>query len=523
MSSYDLIVVLGYGFSWNWTLPEKSILAVKKAAELYKKGVASKIAVCGKWSINWDLEGITPPTTEAEEMKNLLLKLQIPQSAIFKEEFSKDTIGNAFFLKTKICQPNNFKKILVLCVDYHLERVRFIFNKVFSRDYKIDFLSIKTEETKDSTTFILQKQVFEKQKNFLKDMKVGDDNFLKKRLYNDPYYKQKRSEKIAQKAGGIWLFYLKNLRNLLSSYEKILYLKGEPLPFLNLYPQQEGGSGFLVFLVEKKKKVSKKLIVKILWNKKFEERFNNELFIYKKIPQIKPNLKKFLPCLVSVSLKDLKFFELEYLDNFKKLGEIHTVEKISTDLLKKILEVISLFHLSKSELSIHFKNVSFAYYRDYSFYFNKLFHLDTAERINHYFGEQFFQKIKKILEENKEKLTEGEFLILGDRNPSNVLIKDNEIKLIDFDRAGFGNPALDFTFLFLDLIEFPNLQKEVIEYLKEKYKNVKNFWFVFWFDVLFRSIDIFYFWEKRNKKKAKLFKQFFLKNFKNIQFHQQSF
>lgn len=513
---YDLIAVLGYGFSFHWTLPEKSILAVKKAAELYKKGTASKIAICGRWSINWDLEGITPPTTEAEEMKKLLLKLTVPSSAIYKEEFSKDTIGNAFFLKTKICQPYNFKRILIICLDHHLKRVKFIFQKIFGEDYKISFFPIKTKEGKDKEVINRQKEVFVWQKEFLKEMKTGDDNFLKYRLYNDPYYKEKRSGKISQWAGGVWLGYLKDLKTLLSSYEKILYLKGKPLPFLNLFPKEEGGSGFLVFLVEKEEKHPRKLIVKILWEEKFKARFDNEIFIYKKIPKIKPQLRKFLPSLVNLSSKGLKFFEIEYLDDFDKLGETQEVEKISSQILKKILKTISLFHLPKSALLSHFNDVSLNLYRGYPFYFNKLFRLDTAERISHYFGERFSQKMKKILEKSKEKLIGGEFLVLGDRNPSNVLIKDNKIKLIDFDRVGFGNPALDFTFLFLVLIEFPALQKELMEYLKERYQNIKNFWFVFWFDVLFRSADVFYFWEKRNKKRAKLVKDFFLRDFDKI-------
>lgn len=302
----------------------------------------------------------------------------------------------------------------------------------------------------------------------------------------------------------------KLLCQLLSSFDQKIYLSGLRIPSLNLFPKRETESGFLVFLVKKK---SKKTILKVLWKKEFDFRFKNEIFVYNDLPKIKPSLKELIPWLINHSLLNLKYLEIEYLEGFKKLGETQVVRKISKKIFTKLLEAISSFHLSKDKLS---EKDFLQPYRGYLFYGEKLFHLDTGKRISFYFGDLFFEKIKNLLEKNKQKLSEANFLVLGDRNPSNILIKNEKIKIIDFDRIGLGNPAFDFSFLFLVLIEFSDLQKELLEYLKKKYQKIKNFWFVFWFDVLFRTPDVLFFWEKKDKKRFLLLKNNFLSIFDKL-------
>ena len=204
MTTYDVILTLGNGLTEEWKLPDIVNSRLKKIADLYFQKASSKIIVCGRWSINWDIKGIKPPTTEAEEMKKVLLNLNVPDKDIIKEELSKDTIGNAYFSKVKIIKPYNFKTILVVCSDFHLKRAQFLFQKIFGNEYSIDFLTTPTESGNDPEFMQLEDGVLKRQSNFLSEMKDGDDVFLQTRLYNDPYYKEKRSEKVAEVAmGGI--------------------------------------------------------------------------------------------------------------------------------------------------------------------------------------------------------------------------------------------------------------------------------------------------------------------------------
>lgn len=204
MKTYDVILTLGNGLTGDWKVPDFVVLRLKQVADLYFQKVSNKIIVCGRWSINWDIKGIEPPTTEAGEMKKALIELGIPEENIFKEEWSRDTIGNAYFAKVKIINPNNFKTILVICSDFHLKRAQFLFNKIFGQEYQIDFLTTPTENGSNSEFMRMEDGVLQRQSEFLKDMEEGDDAFLQARLYGDPYYKEKRSNEVAKVAmGGI--------------------------------------------------------------------------------------------------------------------------------------------------------------------------------------------------------------------------------------------------------------------------------------------------------------------------------
>jgi uncharacterized SAM-binding protein YcdF (DUF218 family) len=207
MKTYDLIVVLGYGFVGGWHLSEHVHNRLKIVADIYGQGRARKIAVCGKWSLAWEQRNILPPTTEAEAMKKLLIQLGVEEQDIIKEDFSKDTVGNAYYLKTKIVKKLGIRQILVACADYAQARVKYIFYKVFEPRYSITYMPTPTPYKDDKDILDAQHTVLLLQKRFLRRMKRGDEKFLKNRLYNDPYYQQKVPEKVTHVAlgGKKWL------------------------------------------------------------------------------------------------------------------------------------------------------------------------------------------------------------------------------------------------------------------------------------------------------------------------------
>lgn len=182
MKHFDIICVLGYAFDDEGTLPLHVLPRLKKVAELYKSNVAPMIALAGKWNPPKDKLPQKPTETEAHKMKNMLVKLGIPENKIIKEEESQDTIGNAYFLKDKVVEPNGFKNILVVCADYHLKRVKYIFKKIFGTSYHLSFLSTHTEHMQDKIFMALQEDIFMLQKDRLKNMSKGDHAFLKGKL-----------------------------------------------------------------------------------------------------------------------------------------------------------------------------------------------------------------------------------------------------------------------------------------------------------------------------------------------------
>lgn len=190
--NYDIICVLGYQFSDDWHIPVHLEHRLELVADLYRQKKAPHIGLCGKWSLAFEHKELFPPKTEASEMEKVLLNLGIPQKDIFKEDDSKDTIGNAYFLKTKIIMPHNFNKLLIACADYHAKRVEYIFHKVFGDSYTIDIITTPTTHSKDKTFTDLQDLIFKHQKEFLKSMKDGDHTYLIDKLYSDPFFQNNK-------------------------------------------------------------------------------------------------------------------------------------------------------------------------------------------------------------------------------------------------------------------------------------------------------------------------------------------
>ena len=183
---YDAIVELGYRFDTNWKFPPHLADSLVMTADLYKKHVAPLVIVCGKWSITFDQQKIVPPLTESSEMKKSLVALGVPSDAIIMEKNSKDTIGNAYYLKREIVKPSNFHSLLIVCADFHAPRVAYVFNKVFGDGYTIDFKLVPTP--RNEAEIQSQKELIEKHKAFFGAMKDGEDSYLSDKLYSHPAF-----------------------------------------------------------------------------------------------------------------------------------------------------------------------------------------------------------------------------------------------------------------------------------------------------------------------------------------------
>ncbi len=184
---YDGIVTLGYRFDNNWELPGFLQDALQLTADLFKNNLAPVIIVSGKWNLVFDSGNIVPPYTEAQKMKKALVAMGVNSELILLEEDSKDTIGNAYFVKTNIVVPRGMRRLLVVCADFHVIRVRFIFHKIFGNEYTIDIKPVPTAYNADF--YKQQEAVLRKQIKFLSAMADGEDVYLRDKLYSDPYFK----------------------------------------------------------------------------------------------------------------------------------------------------------------------------------------------------------------------------------------------------------------------------------------------------------------------------------------------
>ena len=193
-----LIVVLGGGIDLNGNLPPHVYQRLDEAILLFKKHPGSRIVLSGKYSFLYGKQ--KPNLTEAEKMAEYLIGQGIRKIDILLEKLSKDSIGNAYYLKKSIFIPQKELEAIVVTSGYHLERTRYIFKKIFGRSYSFKFIGVlehlPIQEEKMVTE--RQKELLLKIKQLLFNMKDGDHNFLKDKLYKLSFYREKRPDWVRQ-------------------------------------------------------------------------------------------------------------------------------------------------------------------------------------------------------------------------------------------------------------------------------------------------------------------------------------
>jgi uncharacterized SAM-binding protein YcdF (DUF218 family) len=186
MKQYDVILVLGSQPDYRtWKFPSHTYKSLDRAIELLNQGVAPYIALSGDHALKYDNTGIVQPFKECDLEEEYVLSQGVAPKYILKEGESRDTLAQFYYLKNLVFIPHNIKKVLMVTVPFRVERIEFLFHKVFGPDYTVNFETVDytEDEIYRSEAFTLEKQAA-----WLKDMPDGDDAWLKDKFYDAPIY-----------------------------------------------------------------------------------------------------------------------------------------------------------------------------------------------------------------------------------------------------------------------------------------------------------------------------------------------
>ena len=189
------IVILGGGIK-DGKLPSQVKKRLLKGLNLSEKKDSENFLLCGRWSFLLDEK---PKKTEARLMKEFLVSKGVDEDRIHLEEKSMDTISNAYFAKTEYFLNRNELKAVVVSSNYHIPRVKYIFEKTFGDSFNLEFVGIDTDP--EERLVKRQEKLLEEMKEFTKGMKDGDHEFLKDKFFDDHYYNKKRPDWIKRKTG----------------------------------------------------------------------------------------------------------------------------------------------------------------------------------------------------------------------------------------------------------------------------------------------------------------------------------
>ena len=179
---FDAIVVLGYELKKNFELKNIAKYRVERANELFEKGLASKVIFLGSHSF-WNKD--KPEITEAKAMRDYAISKGLPKNVTLLEENSKDSIGNAYFVRKNYLEKNNWKKIIVVTTDFHIPKTKYVFQKVLGNNYYF-----KTESTKSGLSAskvkelkLRERKVVDWFKKYFENTRDGDLEMIEKYLY----------------------------------------------------------------------------------------------------------------------------------------------------------------------------------------------------------------------------------------------------------------------------------------------------------------------------------------------------
>lgn len=155
----QIIIVLGSGINPDGSLPPVAMRRVEKAVSLYREKKHSNLVMSGKYAFWLDRLKQIPTHTEAEGMARYAETLGVPSEDIFMETDSKDTLGNAYFTKVNLLEPQEWNTVTVVTSEYHAMRTKYIFDLVLGPSYHITYVEADSGLAEDALQTLRNQEV----------------------------------------------------------------------------------------------------------------------------------------------------------------------------------------------------------------------------------------------------------------------------------------------------------------------------------------------------------------------------
>lgn len=146
--SKEVLVVLG---SPNSASGELSIMAKERVAFCFKKYKKEMLILCtGGFGKHFNISN----KPHAFYLKKSLIKKGISEEAFLKNALSENTVDDAVKVKEIISSLENIN-LTVITSEYHLERVKLVFNTVL-KNYQMNFCGVKTNLEKEKLNALIK-------------------------------------------------------------------------------------------------------------------------------------------------------------------------------------------------------------------------------------------------------------------------------------------------------------------------------------------------------------------------------
>ena len=142
----EVVVVLSHLMSIEGHLGDESIARVETAVELCNTRNCNLLVTIG-WAYREDSSLAIGDVVAAYIKSNF----ELTNCTVLSDTNSRDTVGDAFYLRRKL-MGLNYSKLVVVTSDYHMKRTKIIFEAFFGSSIPIEVIGVSTNVAKDSDT-----------------------------------------------------------------------------------------------------------------------------------------------------------------------------------------------------------------------------------------------------------------------------------------------------------------------------------------------------------------------------------
>lgn len=189
MPKQNSIIILSHRLTPKKNLSKESRLRIDKGIYLFLNGAAEYIIMNGgpgRYTTLVNGRIFVPRGTHpvhCEIMRDYAINHDVPPNKILMQNFSVDTIGEAYFVKEMILMPNSFLRNIIVSSDTHLPRARIIYKKILGSKFSTKFVGVKTRLKNSKNILSREKRELRLFNKLLNHIKDGDSEKIEKAIY----------------------------------------------------------------------------------------------------------------------------------------------------------------------------------------------------------------------------------------------------------------------------------------------------------------------------------------------------
>lgn len=156
--TYDCIVLPGGGIDANGAPSAWVCARLDRALEMASSTCYFLVLSRGTTHRPPSLDKYSFPIDEATASAAYLIERDIPSNRILIENWSLDTMGNAYFARQCILEPMKLQRLAIITNDFHMTRTKLIFDWIFSLSdtakepcvkYQIEYITVSNQDMTD--------------------------------------------------------------------------------------------------------------------------------------------------------------------------------------------------------------------------------------------------------------------------------------------------------------------------------------------------------------------------------------